>query len=90
MFVSIEGCEASGKSTQASILAEYYINLGYQVYLTKEPGGTVLAEKIREIFLSNEIMDPLTEFILLTAARRDHILYIQKLLTKLYCYFRSF
>lgn len=72
MFVTFEGCEASGKSTQAKLLKTYIESLGYEVVYTKEPGGTVLADKMRGILLSNEVEDPLTEFLLLSAGRRDH------------------
>ncbi len=78
MFISFEGCEASGKSTQAAILRDHITSLGKEVFLTKEPGGTELAEQIRQILLAKEIRDPLTELLLLSAARRDHIAQIKK------------
>lgn len=78
MFITFEGCEASGKSTQAIILRDYFLDQGQQVFFTKEPGGTPLAEKLRDILLGKEIVDVLTEFLLLSAARRDHILKIKK------------
>jgi len=78
MFITFEGCEASGKSTQSRILAKKLEERGYQVMITKEPGGTKLADQMREILLEHEIEDPLTEFLLLSAARRDHFLAIEK------------
>jgi dTMP kinase len=78
MFITFEGCEASGKSTQAAILRDYFIYEGRKVFFTKEPGGTALAEQLREIILKSEIKDVLTEFLLLSAARRDHVMKIRK------------
>lgn len=73
-FITFEGCEASGKSTQANFLKNYIKNSGHNVCLTREPGGSVLAEEIRTILLKNKFVDPLTEYLLLAAARRDHLL----------------
>jgi dTMP kinase len=74
-FITFEGCEGSGKSTQAKLLKHNLELLGHKVILTREPGGTPLAEKLREILLSGEkIDDTLTEFLLITTARRDHIM----------------
>ena len=74
MFITFEGGEGSGKSTQAKILADYLSKNGKEVVLTREPGGTELAEQIRNLLLGNkEINDPMTELLLLTAARRNHI-----------------
>ena len=77
MFITFEGCESSGKSTQAAILKDYFLYTGHKVFLTKEPGGTELAEKLRNLILSAEIKDVLTEFLLFSAARRDHVLKIK-------------
>jgi dTMP kinase len=74
MFITFEGGEGSGKSTQAKLIAEHLIKSGKKVVLTREPGGTELAEKIRNLLLgSSEINDPMTELLLLTAARKNHI-----------------
>ncbi len=79
-FISIEGCEGSGKTTQARILQNKLINLGKKVVVTKEPGGSQFGEMLRGILLSNEIKDSMTEFLLFSAARRNHILEIKKFL----------
>ncbi len=79
-FISIEGCDGSGKTTQSKILQHNLIERGLEVVLTKEPGGSPFGEIMRSILLSNEIKDSMTEFLLLSAARRDHILEINKCL----------
>lgn len=77
-FITFEGCEACGKTTQAKILKKYIEELGYNTCLTREPGGTVLSENIRSILLDSQSNDPLTEYLLLAAARRDHVLNLIK------------
>jgi dTMP kinase len=77
-FISIEGCDGSGKTTQAQILQRSLENQGFEVVLTKEPGGSKFGEMLRNIILSSEIEDSMTEFLMLSAARRDHVLEIQK------------
>jgi dTMP kinase len=81
-FISIEGCDGSGKTTQAILLQNNLISRGFEVVLTKEPGGSKFGEMMREILLSNEIKDSMTEFLLLSAARRDHVLEINKNLSE--------
>jgi dTMP kinase len=74
MFITFEGCEGSGKSTQIRLLEAYLKNSGRETITTREPGGTELAEKLRRILLEGEgVQDPLTEFLIITSARRDHI-----------------
>jgi dTMP kinase len=74
MFITFEGGEGAGKSTQIKLLADYLTKLGFNVLITREPGGTVLAEAIRMLLLeTGEIRDPMIEFLLLTGARKDHI-----------------
>lgn len=75
VFISFEGIEGSGKSTQAQLLKEYLMKSGYKVKLTIEPGGTGIGEKIREILLSteNKNMVPLAELLLYNASRIQHI-----------------
>jgi dTMP kinase len=76
VFISFEGIEGTGKSTQARLLAGYLEGRGVGVLLTAEPGGTELSRKIRELLLSVEHggMDPLTELLLYEAARRQHVM----------------
>lgn len=81
-FISIEGCDGSGKTTQATLLQRKLIEMGFDVVLTKEPGGSKFGEMMREILLSNEIKDSMTEFLLLSAARRDHVIEINKNLSE--------
>ena len=73
LFVSFEGIDGAGKSTHIAALAEAFKAQGRTVTLTREPGGTPLAEKLRAMVL-NDAMDPLTETLLVFAARRDHLL----------------
>ncbi len=75
IFISFEGIEGTGKSTQAALLAQYLRGKGIIVAQTAEPGGTRISLKIRELLLSPEStdMDPLTELLLYNAARVQHI-----------------
>lgn len=69
-FITFEGPEGSGKSTQAKLLAEELKKLGYHVVLTREPGGTPVGEEIREILLNKDLaIASLTELLLYVAAR---------------------
>lgn len=72
LFISFEGIDGAGKSTHVASLAHAFRNAGRAVTLTREPGGTPLAEKLRMIVL-DDAMDPLTEALLIFAARRDHL-----------------
>lgn len=72
LFISFEGIDGAGKSTHIDALAERFRHQGRQVTLTREPGGTALAEQLRTMVL-NQPMDPLTEALLIFAARRDHL-----------------
>ena len=73
-FITIEGCEGVGKSTQLALLKEYFENNGIEAVFTREPGGTDIAEKIRAIILdaNNKALTPVTELLLYAAARRQH------------------
>lgn len=73
LFISFEGIDGAGKSTHIEGLAEVFRAAGRNVTLTREPGGTPLAEKLRTLVL-NDPMDALTEALLVFAARRDHLL----------------
>lgn len=74
MFITFEGGEGTGKSTQAQLLAEYLRLIGYEVVLTREPGGTDGAEMIRSLLVSGDVnrWSPMTESLLMIAARIDH------------------
>ena len=72
LFISFEGIDGAGKSTHIEGLAQVFRAAGRQVTLTREPGGTPLAEKLRALVL-NDAMDPMTEALLVFAARRDHL-----------------
>ncbi len=72
IFISFEGIDGAGKSTHIEALAGAFRAQGRAVTLTREPGGTPLAEKLRSIVL-NDTMDALTEVLLIFAARRDHL-----------------
>lgn len=71
MFISLEGPEGSGKSSQLPALAEYIESLGFSVVKTREPGGTKIGDQIREVLvrMDNENLHPRTEILLFLAAR---------------------
>jgi len=75
MFISLEGIDGSGKSTQARLLADALRSQGHQVVLTREPGGAPGAEDIRRLLVEGEPdrWSAETEILLFTAARRDHL-----------------
>jgi dTMP kinase len=72
LFISFEGIDGAGKSSHVDSLAAAFRDKRRAVTVTREPGGTPLAEKLRTLAL-NEPMDPLTEALLMFAARRDHL-----------------
>lgn len=74
-FITFEGIDGAGKSTHIAAVAERLRSSGATVVCTREPGGTPLAERVREIML-HAAMDPLTEVLLVFAARRDHIQHV--------------
>lgn len=71
-FISFEGIDGAGKSTHIDAVAAHLREAGATVVCTREPGGTPLAEQLRELFLRHP-MDSMTESFLVFAARRDHI-----------------
>ncbi|MBC7726274.1 MAG: dTMP kinase [Microbacteriaceae bacterium] len=71
-FISFEGIDGAGKSTHLTALAEAFRRKQREVLVTREPGGTPLAEQLRTLFLQHE-MDALTEALLVFAGRRDHL-----------------
>jgi len=70
--VSIEGVDGSGKSTQARLLEEYLRGLGREVVATREPGGTELGERVRQLVLDGPEMAPWAEAALFAASRAEH------------------
>ncbi len=74
-FISFEGIDGSGKSTQVRRLTDHLRGLGHDVLATREPGGSPGAEAIRALLLTGETdrWSPETEILLFTAARRDHL-----------------
>lgn len=74
-FISFEGGEGAGKSTQVRLLAQRLEELGREVVLTREPGGSPGGEAIRELLVHGEAdrWSPVTETLLMYAARRDHV-----------------
>ena len=72
MFVTFEGVDWSGKSTQAELLARWLRGQGRRVVATREPGGTPVAEGVRELVLHGHDMSPWAEAALYAAARADH------------------
>ena len=74
-FVTFEGIDGAGKSSHIGTVAQMLRDQGYTVVLTREPGGTELAEKLRALVLADP-MDPLTEALLMFAARREHLVQV--------------
>ena len=75
LFISFEGGEGAGKSTQVRRLAERLTGLGHEVVSTREPGGSPGAETIRDLFVNGPVerWSPVTETLLMYASRRDHL-----------------
>lgn len=74
-FITFEGTEGSGKTTVIEKIEKYYIDNGYKVIRTREPGGSKIAEDIRNVILdvNNTNMDSITEAMLYAASRRQHL-----------------
>ena len=75
MFITLEGPEGSGKTTAVSDAVKRLEEMGYEIVRTREPGGTPIAEQIRNVILDKENtkMDPRTEALLYAASRRQHL-----------------
>ena len=75
MFITLEGPEGSGKTSQIPALAEFLRSKGYDVVVTREPGGTAVGDQIREVLmnLKNVAIVPRTEILLFLAARAQHV-----------------
>ena len=82
-FITSEGPEGAGKTTVMNLLGNRLIDEGYDVVMTREPGGIMISEKIRDIILNNEhtMMESRTEALLYAAARRQHL--VEKVLPAL-------
>ena len=80
IFISIEGPDGSGKSTQIENIKRYFETKDIQFVFTREPGGTAIGERIREILLDNDCkeMDYMTEAMLYAASRAQHVAQIIK------------
>ena len=74
-FITFEGIDGSGKSTQIKTLAKSLKNIGFEIIISREPGGSVGGEEIRNLLLQGEVdrWSAETEILLFTAARRDHL-----------------
>jgi dTMP kinase len=73
-FITFEGGEGTGKSTQLALVDEWLRTLGHSTVVTREPGGTELADAVRALLLNPDLEpDGLTEIFLLEASRRDHV-----------------
>ncbi len=75
LFITLEGVEGSGKTTQLSRLKKHLESTGHRIVVTREPGGTPISEAIRDILLdpTNGAMHPMTELLLYEAARAQHV-----------------
>ncbi len=75
LFIVVEGIDGSGKTTQIKNLYEYLTSKGIPTTVTREPGGTVIGEKIRDIVLdkAHKNMDAITEMLLIAASRAQHV-----------------
>lgn len=76
-FITLEGGEGGGKSTQAKLLQQALLAAGIDAIATREPGGTPQAERIRDILVKRDVgsLEPLTEALLLFAGRHEHIVH---------------
>lgn len=74
-FITFEGCEGSGKTTQAEILKDYFLDRGMDALLCRQPGGTPVGQKIRDMLLDPECSDllPITETLLFAADRAQQV-----------------
>lgn len=75
LFITFEGPDGAGKTTQIQLLKDFFVQVGWDVALTREPGGTRIGERVREILLDKEHreMDPMTETLLYAASRAQHV-----------------
>ncbi|MCG8540523.1 MAG: dTMP kinase [Clostridia bacterium] len=75
VFITFEGPDGSGKTTQIKLLEQYFKEKGYDILITREPGGTKISEQIRSVILdkNNIEMDSITEALLYAASRAQHV-----------------
>lgn len=75
LFITVEGVEGAGKSTQLALILDYLQQAGIEVVSSREPGGTPFAESVRELLLANrdEKVDQVSELLLMFAARSQHL-----------------
>lgn len=73
LFIVFDGVDGTGKTTLVQKVEKKLLKEGYKVLLTREPGGTSLGEKVREILLSDDKMDLRTQLLLFTAVRNEHL-----------------
>ena len=80
LFITFEGIEGCGKTSQTKLLNDYLTTSGHDVIMTREPGGTPISEAIRELLLSNDSvnMHPHTELLLYLASRAQHVSEVMK------------
>jgi len=80
VFITFEGPDGSGKTTQIKLLEKYFTKKGYDILITREPGGTNISEQIRNVILdkNNIEMDRITEALLYAASRAQHVAQIIK------------
>lgn len=91
-FITLEGCDGVGKTTQIRRLQRELNKAGVDFVFTREPGGTVISERIRDIILDASLkeMDAYTEILLYAAARRQHVAeFIEKSLPQVQRYFAT-
>lgn len=81
MFITFEGIDGCGKSTIISKIVELLEKAGHKVVATREPGGTKISEKIREVIIKSKNMDSVTEGLLYASSRRQHI--VEKIIPSL-------
>ncbi len=76
MFITLEGPEGSGKTTAVEFAVNKLLEMGYEIVRTREPGGTIISEQIRNVILdkANTAMDARTEALLYAASRRQHLI----------------
>jgi dTMP kinase len=73
LFISVEGIDGAGKSTHVEFIRQYLEGQGHKVVVTREPGGTELGEKVRDLLLNSESMHEVTELLLMFASRQELI-----------------